>query len=217
MPDPAWVARINAVLPQTQCTRCGEPDCASYASAIATGATINRCPPGGEEGMRRLAALTGRPAEPLDPDCGQEGPRRLAWIDEATCIGCTLCIKACPIDCIVGAPQRMHTIIEDWCTGCELCIPACPVDCIHLDVATPGLSGWAAWSEAQADSALHRYSARTERLARAGEKECNRLAARAVQPLLERSAAKHTDAALTDARQATIAAAVAKARALKQA
>lgn len=217
VPDPAWVAQINAVLPQTQCTRCGEPDCAGYAGAVATGASINRCPPGGAEGMRRLAALTGRPAEPLDPTCGNEGPRRLAWVDEAACIGCTLCIKACPVDCIVGAPQRMHTIVEDWCTGCELCIPACPVDCIHLDVATPGLGGWAAWSEAQAGEALHRYSARTERLSRAGEEERGRFAAKSVDPVLEPSAAQPTDASFAAARHATIAAAVAKARALKRA
>ena len=181
-----WVRRIDAALPQTQCTRCGEPDCARYAEAIADGAAINRCPPGGEAGIARLAALTGRPPLPLDPDHGQEGPRVLAWIDEATCIGCTLCIQACPVDCIVGAPKRMHTIVEPLCTGCELCLPVCPVDCIHLDVATPGHSGWAAWSEAQADEARARYQARLARLARDAAEEA-RLAALAAP----RTAASH--------------------------
>lgn len=176
--DPAtWVLRIDATLPQTQCTRCGEPDCSHYAQAIADGAAINRCPPGGEAGIVRLAAVTGRVPMPLDPEHGTEGPRVLAWIDEATCIGCTLCIQACPVDCIVGAPKRMHTIVEPLCTGCELCLPACPVDCIHLDVVTPGLSGWAAWSEAQADEARSRYQARQARLAREAAEEAQRLAA----------------------------------------
>lgn len=173
----APLRRIDAALPQTQCTRCGEPDCASYARAIDEGAAINRCPPGGEVGIARLAALTGRPPLPLDPDHGAEGPRVLAWIDESSCIGCTLCIQACPVDCIVGAPKRMHTIVEPLCTGCELCLPACPVDCIHLDVATPGRTGWAAWSEAQADEARARYQARQARLARDAEEEAQRLAA----------------------------------------
>ncbi len=157
-------ARIDAALPQTQCTRCGEPDCAAYAAAVAVGTPHNRCPPGGAEGVRRLAELTGRPVEVLDPAHGREGPRLLAWVDEAACIGCTLCIQACPVDCIVGAPKRMHTVVEDWCTGCELCVPACPVDCIHLEVATPGQSGWAAWSPAQAEASRARYARRRARL-----------------------------------------------------
>ncbi|MDH6594879.1 electron transport complex protein RnfB [Variovorax sp. TBS-050B] len=154
----ALAARIHEALPQTQCTRCGYPDCAGYAQAVADGAAgINQCPPGGAEGIARLARLTGREALPLDPQFGTEGPRSMALIDEAWCIGCTLCLDACPTDAIVGIHKRMHTVIEAHCTGCELCIPVCPVDCISLEVETPGRSGWAAWSSAQADAALQRY------------------------------------------------------------
>jgi electron transport complex protein RnfB len=159
---------IDALLPQTQCTRCGYPDCRRYAEAIAEGsAPINRCPPGGAEGIARLAALTGQPALPLDDDCGAEGSRTVVWIDETWCIGCTLCIKACPVDCIVGTHKQMHTVIEADCTGCELCVPVCPVDCIRLEAVTPGRSGWAAWSAAQAEQAREAYAARNERLAAA--------------------------------------------------
>ena len=163
--DPASLAAaIDVALPQTQCTRCGEPDCRRYAEAIAAGrAEINRCPPGGAEGIARLAALTARPLLPLDAACGTEGPRRLAVIDEAGCIGCTLCINACPMDCIVGAARQMHTVIEAQCTGCELCIPVCPVDCIVLEDATPGRAGWGAWSAEQAAAARERYERRDRR------------------------------------------------------
>jgi electron transport complex protein RnfB len=154
-------------LPQTQCTRCGLPDCAGYAQAIAAGeADINQCPPGGAEGVARLAQLTGLPVRPIDPRFGVEGPRALAVIDEAWCIGCTLCLDACPTDAIVGIHKRMHTVIEAHCTGCELCIPVCPVDCISLEVVTPGHSGWDAWSPAQAAHARERHAARVERLRR---------------------------------------------------
>lgn len=164
----ASIDAIDALLPQTQCTRCGYPDCRRYAEAIATeAAPINRCPPGGAEGIARLAALTGRPIVPLDADCGAEGPRTVVWIDEAWCIGCTLCIKACPVDCIVGTHKQMHTVIEADCTGCELCVPVCPVDCIRLEAVTPGATGWAAWSAPQADQARQAYRARTTRLAAA--------------------------------------------------
>ncbi|MGJ7541860.1 RnfABCDGE type electron transport complex subunit B [Variovorax sp. LT1R16] len=151
-------ARIHDALPQTQCTRCGYPDCAGYAQAVAEGtAAINQCPPGGAEGIERLAQRTGRPLLPLDAQFGAEGPRAMAVIDEAWCIGCTLCLDACPTDAIVGMNKRMHTVIEAHCTGCELCIPVCPVDCIALEDATPGRTGWAAWSKTQADAALARY------------------------------------------------------------
>ena len=137
-PTETLAERLLGALPQTQCTRCGYPDCAGYAQAMAVGlADINQCPPGGAEGVQRLAALTGRPVRPLDPARGQEGPRGVAWIDEDGCIGCTLCIAACPVDCIVGSPRRMHTVIEADCTGCELCVPACPVDCIVMVPAAP--------------------------------------------------------------------------------
>ena len=151
-------ARIHDALPQTQCTRCGYPDCAGYAQAVAEGeAGINQCPPGGAEGIARLAQLTGREPLPIDPQFGTVGPRAMAVIDEAWCIGCTLCLDACPTDAIVGINKRMHTVIEAHCTGCELCIPVCPVDCISLEAETPGRTGWQAWSEAQAKAALQRY------------------------------------------------------------
>lgn len=150
--------RINAALPQTQCTRCGYPDCAAYAQSISRDeAEINQCPPGGAEGILRLAALTGRPVLPLNPANGSEGPRHLAVIDEAWCIGCTLCLDACPTDAIVGSNKLMHTVIEAYCTGCELCIPVCPVDCIGLENLSGERSGWAAWSDAEARQARIRY------------------------------------------------------------
>ena len=159
-------ARIAAALPQTQCTRCGYPDCEAYAIAIAEGtAGIDQCPPGGVEGISRLAALTGRPMAPLNPDHGEEVPRSVAVIDEAWCIGCTLCIAACPTDAIVGANKMMHTVIEDHCTGCALCLPVCPVDCIELLNASGTATGWLAWSSAQADHAKERYASRKVRLA----------------------------------------------------
>jgi electron transport complex protein RnfB len=129
----ALIDRIDALLPQTQCTRCGYPACKPYAEAIARNeAPINRCPPGGEDGIRALAALTGQPVQPLDPECGEETPPRIAIIDEDVCIGCTKCIQACPVDAVVGAAKLMHTVIPQLCTGCELCIPPCPVDCIDM-------------------------------------------------------------------------------------
>lgn len=130
----ALADRIDALLPQTQCERCGYHGCRPYAEAIADGtAEINRCPPGGDAGIAKLAALLGRPILPLDPTCGVEKPRMLARIVEADCIGCTKCIQACPVDAIVGAAKLMHTVLADDCTGCELCVPACPVDCIALE------------------------------------------------------------------------------------
>jgi electron transport complex protein RnfB len=162
------VEALLDALPQTQCTRCGYADCRAYAQAIASeGADINRCPPGGQEGVARLARLTGRPAPALDPACGREGPRALAIVDEAWCIGCALCLAACPVDAIVGAAKRMHTVIDDLCTGCELCIPVCPVDCISLVAVTGARTGWQAWSAAQADEARARYARHAARL-RAG-------------------------------------------------
>ena len=157
-------ARILAALPQTQCTRCGYPDCAAYADAIAQGdAEINQCPPGGAEGIRRLAAITGRSFLPLDPAHGVESPRAVAIIDEAWCIGCTLCIAACPTDAIMGSNKLMHTVIETYCTGCELCIPVCPVDCILLENVTAAATGWSAWLPGQADGARERYASRQSR------------------------------------------------------
>lgn len=127
------VEHIEALLPQTQCARCGYPGCRPYAEAIARGeADINQCPPGGDDGVRALAALLGRDAKPLNPEFGTAMPTCMALILEEQCIGCTLCIQACPVDAIVGAPQLMHTVIRAECTGCELCLPPCPVDCIVM-------------------------------------------------------------------------------------
>ena len=124
---------IERVLPQTQCAQCGFPGCRPYAEAIARGeAGIDRCPPGGEAGVVALARLLGREPVPLDPTRGTPKPPQLVRIDEATCIGCTKCIQACPVDAIVGAPKLMHAVLDDECTGCELCIPPCPVDCIAI-------------------------------------------------------------------------------------
>lgn len=207
-------ARIDALLPQTQCTRCGYPDCRAYAGAIAEGlAEINQCPPGGAEGIARLAAATGRPALPLAPAHGSEGPRTLAVIDEAWCIGCTLCIKACPVDCIVGAPKRMHTVIEADCTGCELCVPACPVDCISLEPVTGERTGWAAWSADQADAARAQHDFRRGRLAREAQENEARLAAKAALKLAD--LAEHSQLTDPDAlarKRAVVAAAMARAR-----
>ena len=207
--------RIDAALPQTQCTRCGYPDCRAYAEAVASGAAaLNRCPPGGEAGIQRLAALTGRPALPLDASCGVEAPRLLAVIDEAHCIGCTLCIKACPVDCILGAPKRMHTVIDDQCTGCELCLPACPVDCIALLPITAPHTGWAAWTPQQADAARQRYQDRQLRAHRLARENDDRLANQAAAKLADLPAhSLHTDPATLDRKRAVVEAALARARA----
>jgi electron transport complex protein RnfB len=171
--------RLNDALPQTQCTRCGYPDCRAYAQAMADGAAgINQCPPGGQQGIERLAAITGRAVIALNPANGIEGPRKLAVIDEAWCIGCTLCIKACPVDCIVGGPKLMHTVIDDQCTGCELCVPVCPVDCIAMVGVTEPRTGWDAWSPEQASASRRRYEFHRFRLERDKAEHDARLAAR---------------------------------------
>lgn len=200
-------ARIDAALPQTQCTRCGYPDCAAYAQAIAEGAApINQCPPGGAEGVARLAAITGHPVVPLSVEHGVEGPRAVALIDEAWCIGCTLCIKACPTDAIVGSNKMMHTVIEPYCTGCELCIPACPVDCIQLENVSGAATGWSAWSEPLAQQALQRYQTHRARMPLEDPEEAATEITRSVDTAVEAK----PDAAAT--RQAAIAAAMERAR-----
>jgi Na+-translocating ferredoxin:NAD+ oxidoreductase subunit B len=221
-PASALTAALDAALPQTQCTRCGYPDCHGYASAIATGqAAINQCPPGGAEGIARLAAITGRPPLPLSAAHGSEGPRSVAFIDEDWCIGCTLCIKACPVDCIVGLPKKMHTVVEADCTGCELCLPACPVDCIVLQPVSGGRTGWAAWSETQAAQARERYAFHQLRVARDKRENDERLAAKAAFKLADLANQTRTDPAgdpaQLDRKRAVIEAALARARAQRKA
>ncbi len=207
---------LHEALPQTQCTRCGYPDCASYARAMSEGtAAINQCPPGGQAGIERLAAITGQPVLPLNPKHGAEGPRHVAIIDESWCIGCTLCIKACPTDAILGANKLMHTVIEPWCTGCELCIPVCPVDCIALENVTGTQTGWAAWSNEQARAARARYDSRQQRLVREEAEHQKRLQAKAEHKLAD--LAQHTqgteEASEVARKRAIIEAALAKAKA----
>jgi electron transport complex protein RnfB len=151
---------IDALLPQTQCRRCRYHSCRAYADAVAAGdAPINRCPPGGDATLTALAHLLGRPTLAIDQSCGVTKPLAIARIDEATCIGCTLCIQACPTDAIVGAAKLMHTVIADRCTGCELCLPPCPVDCIAM------LPAARVWGSADAARARQHFSARNARLA----------------------------------------------------
>ncbi|MBI2383300.1 MAG: electron transport complex subunit RsxB [Gammaproteobacteria bacterium] len=142
------VEKIDKILPQPQCGQCGFPGCKPYATAIAKGeADINQCPPGGEEGIQKLAELLGRDPKPLNPDNGvAKAVPTVAAIDENVCIGCTLCIQACPVDAIVGANKLMHTVIADECTGCELCVPPCPVDCISMEPVKDTLKTWK-WPE----------------------------------------------------------------------
>jgi electron transport complex protein RnfB len=210
---PALADLLDAALPQTQCTRCGYPDCRGYANAMAAGeADIDRCPPGGAEGIVRLSAITGRAVKPLDPTRGAEGPRALAVIDEAWCIGCTLCIKACPVDCIVGASKLMHTVIDAQCTGCELCVPACPVDCISMRPETGNLTGWDAWSPTLAQEARERYAFRQMRVAREQRENDERLAAKAAAKLADlASHTQLTDPEAIERKRAVIEAALARA------
>jgi len=159
--DPTLADRLDAVLPQTQCRRCGYDGCRPYADAVAAGDAINRCPPGGDTLIAALAALTDRPLVPLDRTHGEHAPLAVARIDEAWCIGCTLCLDACPVDAIVGAAKRMHVVLPSLCTGCALCVPPCPVDCIDM------IPAGRAWSQEDARAARARYDARGHRLARA--------------------------------------------------
>ena len=184
--------RIDALLPQTQCTKCGYDGCRPYAEAIAQGhAEVNRCPPGGPATLAELARLTGRAARPLDSACGEHGPLALARIDEVRCIGCTLCIAACPVDAILGAAKRMHAVLATLCSGCGLCVAPCPVDCIAMVPAER------TWTAADAAAARTRHARRAARLAR-GER------------IAERETAPPVDVAA--ARRATVAAAIERAR-----
>ncbi len=197
---PSLADRIDDALPQTQCTRCGHAGCRPYAEAIALGrADINRCPPGGDALVLRLAALTGRTARPLDASCGDHGPRLLAVIDENSCIGCRLCIDACPVDAIIGAPRRLHVVLPSLCSGCELCVPPCPVDCISI------VAAGCAWTDDDAAAARARHRDRETRLARN-----ERVASRSSAPPADAS----TEAAQ---RQARVGAAIDRARARRAA
>ena len=213
--------RIEDLLPQTQCTKCGYPACRPYAEAIAAGnASYNQCPPGGAEGIARIAELLGKPVIPINPVHGLERERPVAVIDESACIGCTLCIQACPVDAIVGAAKQMHTVIASLCTGCDLCVPPCPVDCIDMQAATPGRTGWAAWSQADADAARARHDARTLRLQREKQENDARLAAKALAKLAEVDASNaQTDAerAEKERKRAIIQAAIERSRQQKEA
>ena len=209
--------RILDALPQTQCTRCGYPDCKAYAQAIALDqAPINQCPPGGAEGVAILARLTGQPVLPLNAENGLEGPMTVAVIDEAWCIGCTLCIKACPTDAILGSNKVMHTVIEAACTGCDLCLPVCPVDCIEMVPVSGDQTGWAAWSSEQALQARQRYESRQIRLVQEDREHARGLEAKAAMKLADLATHTHVteDAEKEMARKrAIIEAALAKAKA----
>jgi electron transport complex protein RnfB len=199
--------RIDALLPQTQCTKCGYPACRPYAQAIARGeADINQCPPGGDAGIRKLASLLCCEAKPLDPRYGVEQPRRVALIDEARCIGCTLCIQACPVDAIVGAPKLMHTVVTDLCSGCDLCVSPCPVDCIDMVSA---IGDDALWDRPRADASRERFERRRARLERERSERAERLAQRAID-------ARRADPE-AEKKRAVIQAAIERARAKRAA
>ncbi|HUY84434.1 MAG TPA: RnfABCDGE type electron transport complex subunit B [Steroidobacteraceae bacterium] len=171
-PSSALAAEIDARLPQTQCTRCGYPGCAPYAAAIASGeADIDRCPPGGGATIAALATLLGRAPPPLNPACGVEGPPRVAFVDEALCIGCAKCLAPCPVDAIVGAPRYLHAVIEELCTGCELCVAPCPVDCIEMRAAAPNHVNRPTLNRA-------RHAAHADRLVRLAERRARSIAAK---------------------------------------
>ncbi len=177
---------IDALLPQTQCTRCGYAGCRPYAEAIARGETeINHCPPGGAATIAALARLTGRAPLPLDPANGVEGPHQVAVIDEGRCIGCAKCLPSCPVDAIIGAPRFLHTVVAALCTGCELCVAPCPVDCIVMKPASAVPDAPSAAPPAELNRRrFYAHRERTERRARerAAQLAARKLAARTPAP-----------------------------------
>ncbi|MES2355981.1 MAG: electron transport complex subunit RsxB [Pseudomonadota bacterium] len=209
------IEKIDAILPQTQCEQCGYPGCKPYATAIANGeADINQCPPGGQEGIEELATLLGIQPKPLDTTHGVTKPRAVALIDESICIGCTLCIQACPVDAILGAAKQMHTIIADECTGCELCIAPCPVDCISMVAVEETLDDW---KKRGADRARERHEFRQLRLAREKAEKMEKLAAKQTTAVTGTESSNTAALAEADAKKAVIAAAIARAKAKKAA
>lgn len=210
---------ICNLLPQTQCTKCSYAGCRPYAQAIASGeALYNQCPPGGQQGITRLAQLLQKPVLPLNETYGTEHPRAVAVIDEDICIGCTLCIQACPVDAIIGAAKQMHSIISEKCTGCDLCVAPCPVDCISMVTVTGNKTGWAAWSPEQANAARAQYDFRVMRLEREKQENEARLLAKAIQKRDEvhaKMAASPTEAAQQARKKAIIDAAIARANKMK--
>lgn len=207
MKPAALIRQLDALLPQTQCTRCGYPGCEPYAAAIVAGeADINQCPPGGDAGVAQLAALLQVTAKPLNPAFGAHAPRQVAWVDESVCIGCTLCLQACPVDSIVGASKALHTVLAEECTGCELCIAPCPVDCIHMQPASVRSP---AHQHAAAQLARQRFQQRKARLAQRKAAQATRLAGlRTAAPSLPDPQA----VSVADTKAACIAAIMARAR-----
>ena len=209
-PKPAAVDTVDALLPQTQCRRCGYDACRPYAAALVRGeADINRCPPGGEATVAALARALGRPVAALDPACGPVGSRETARIVESECIGCTVCIRACPVDAIIGARKWMHAVLESECTGCGLCVEPCPVDCIVMVPARTGPAAPEAWLAERAPLARRRF-----------ERRCTRESALDSAPHRREQAARidAVDSLRTrtvEQRRADIAAAVERVRARK--
>jgi len=203
---------VDAQLPQTQCTKCGYDGCRPYAQALVDDEVpINRCPPGGDVGIARLAAVLGKPILPLDETRGRHLPLQVARIDEQHCIGCTLCIQACPVDAIVGANKAMHTVLAALCTGCDLCVAPCPVDCISMEPVEPAR----AWTDGDAAAARARHQRRQARLDRESREDQERLRARSAvaepaSPALPAEAQAGDQAA--ERKRAILEAALARAR-----